>query len=91
MLDQLGPICGMVYLPDRFERGVGQRHETRIFSEQLNLKPCMIGGCPEAISFSTYGVEIRAWGIVTVADEPQADDSSPRFGDGDYTDAPPRT
>ncbi len=81
MVDQLGPVCGVVYLTDRLERGVGQRHEIRIFGEQLNPKPCMIGSYPEAISFGTCGVEIRAWGIVALADEPQADDSSPQFGD----------
>jgi hypothetical protein len=61
VVDQLGPVCGVVYLTDRVERGVGQRHEIRIFGEQLNPKPCMIGSCPEAISFCTCGVERRAW------------------------------
>ena len=81
VVDQLSPVCGMVYRTDRFERGVGQRHEIRIFGEQLNPKPCMIGGCPEAISFCTCGVQLRAWGIVALADEPEADDSSAEFGD----------
>ncbi len=48
MLHQLSPICGMVYRTDRFERGVGQRQEIRVFGKQLHPKPCMIGGCPEA-------------------------------------------
>jgi hypothetical protein len=81
MLHQLSSICGMVYRTDRFERGVGQRQEIRVFGKQLHPKPCMIGGCPEAIRRCTCSVELRACGIVAVADEPEADDSLPEFGD----------
>lgn len=81
VLDQLSPVCGMAYRTDRFERGVGQRHEIRVFGEQLNPEPCMIGGCPEAIRLCMCGIEFGAWGIVALEDEPQADDSSSEFGD----------
>jgi hypothetical protein len=81
VLDQLSPICGMAYRTDRFERSVGQRHEIRILGEQLNPKPCMIGGCPKAIRLGICGIEIRAWSIVALEDEPETDDSSSEFGD----------
>ncbi|MGH3815873.1 MAG: hypothetical protein ACRDUV_26075 [Pseudonocardiaceae bacterium] len=81
MLDQFSPICGIAYRIDRFERGVGQHHEIRIFGEQLNPEPCMIGGCPEAIRLCICGMELRTWSIVALADEPETDDSSPEFGD----------
>jgi len=81
MLHQRSPIWSMVYRTDRFDRGVGQRQEVRVFGKQLHPKPCMIGGCPEAIRLCTCSVELRACGIVAVADEPEADDSLPEFGD----------
>lgn len=71
----------MAYRTNRFERGVGQRHEIRVFGEQLNPEPCMIGGRPEAIRLCMCGVELRAWGIVALEDEPETDDSSSEFGD----------
>jgi hypothetical protein len=71
----------MVYRTDRFERGVGQRDKIRVFGKQLHPKPRMSGGCPEAIRLCTCGVEFRACGLVALADEPEADDSSPEFGD----------
>ena len=63
------------------KRSVGQRHEIRILGEQLNPKPCMIGGCPKAIRLGICGIEIRAWSIVALEDEPETDDSSSEFGD----------
>lgn len=60
VLDQLSPICGMADRINRFECGVGQRHEIRVFGEQLNPEPCMIGGRTEAIRLCMCGVELRA-------------------------------
>jgi hypothetical protein len=81
VLHQLSPICGIVYRTDWFERGVGQCHESRVFGKQLHPKPCMIGGCPATIRLCACSVEFRACGIVAMADEPEADDFLPEFGD----------
>lgn len=81
MLDQLSQNCGVMYSTDQFERGVGQRHKIRVFGKQLHPKPGMIGGRFKAIRLCTCGIEFRACGIVALADEPEADDPSPEFGD----------